>query len=564
MAGSGAGFLFEGNELTIRAEVRQRRAIAWGDGPGKATIGAAWTLETISPDVVGSIASDKSWRVLSINQKPATEQTAAELGSGTCELKLRNEDIFTVEIQRVFGKPIGLGCTRTEQGLIVSSVLDTGLQSEGVSAGDIIIAANGKHVTSKQTLTEAIGEDPAKLSLLLKRCANRGESKEQRKSASQLERGASWEECMNVRLEHEEEELLGITLDKELRIQQVQSGSLAEGRLQVGDVIVAVNTRKVSSQQEFWNRVRRSQPSLELTLRRRQKSQKKTGTRKRRGRTTDKRIVISLEHEEGEQLGMAVNETLMVSKIQKGSVAEGKIQLGDIIRSLNGKRVQSESDLFQMAQKAQPSLQLTVHRNNERTKELASKVIPGRLEKLLNRRPGFEYRLVQIDYSKSPEKRLGLTLGDFLKKVIVTNIKEGSVSEEMLKVNDRLVLINGNTVNKKDIAKKLILKCGGDFQTVIERPISKEAVEEVERKGRRRWKYEPFVAPKDVQEIAEAELRRRKCGQVAPQGMLTKSNEKWSSRSVSIDNDYREVLIPSDIDPRKILKKVPRRGEALR
>ncbi len=70
-------------------------------------------------------------------------------------------------------------------------------------------------------------------------------------------------------LAHEKGEPMGITVD---RIVRIESGSNAEGKVEIGDRILEVNDWKVKNVEEFWERINLSFPVVVLKMRREMKT----------------------------------------------------------------------------------------------------------------------------------------------------------------------------------------------------------------------------------------------------------------------------------------------------
>lgn len=214
-------------------------------------------------------------------------------------------------------------------------------------------------------------------------------------------------------------------------------------------------------------------------------------------------LVMDVERDEGELVGVTVNDQLVVVTVVKGSLAEGQMAVGDQITKVNDIVVSTKEQFFQKLRFAHPRLRLNFKRPNKEEEAKAPgapapvpppvsapvkapdapaeapKALPGGIpedqEKFLRRRTGFEYLLVELDWPAQQERQLGIVLANRMHKVIVGGLKPGSLGEEKLKVLDRVVAINGAPVSDKDIAKHLIVAAGGKFSSLIERPVSEEA-----------------------------------------------------------------------------------------
>ena len=103
-------------------------------------------------------------------------------------------------------------------------------------------------------------------------------------------------------------------------------------------------------------------------------------------------------------------------------------------------------------------------------------------EELIRRRPGFTYHAVDVDWPGS-KKALGIILSTRLHRVVVAELRPGSVGAEQLKVLDHVVAVNGLPVSDKSVAKQIILKNNGKFTALVERPGTAEAASEFQSTG---------------------------------------------------------------------------------
>ena len=226
---------------------------------------------------------------------------------------------------------------------------------------------------------------------------------------------------------------------------------------------------------------------------------------------TEIQQVMDVERGEGEPVGLTVDDNLVVVKVAPASPAEeGKLRPGDKIVSVIDIPVRTKDEFFQRIQFAHPRLRLGFKRAMEESDAAgaapaaapvaapAGQGLDPELEKLLRRRPGFEYLVAELDWPAQQNRQLGIVLANRMHRVIVGNLKPGSLGEEKLKVLDRIVAVNGAPVSDKDVAKTLIVTAGGKFGALVERPVSEEAKEEV---GRRNV---PAPAPAPAPEQAPA------------------------------------------------------------
>ena len=175
---------------------------------------------------------------------------------------------------------------------------------------------------------------------------------------------------------------------------------------------------------------------------------------------TEVQLGMDVERGEGEPVGLTVDENLVVVKVTAGSPAEeGKLKPGDKIISVIDIPVKTKDEFFQKIQYAHPRLRMGFKRAMEASEEKAAPVAsapvvapPGQgldpeMEKLVRRRPGFEYLVTELDWPAQQERQLGIVLANRTHRVIVGSLKAGSLGEEKLKVLDRIVAVNGTPVS---------------------------------------------------------------------------------------------------------------------
>ena len=174
----------------------------------------------------------------------------------------------------------------------------------------------------------------------------------------------------------------------------VFSGSAAErAGLQRGDVIISVNNEAIKDVQWFVNKVRSQSPGATLRLKVIRDGKSTTVTAKLDEIPDSEGTAASSEPEEGtfEKLGIAVSKLtnelkrqykiesrtgLVVVEVADGSAAQAAgIQEGDLLREVNGKKVNDAGDLRGAVKRGSKSVVLLVEREG-RTFFAALKIQP--------------------------------------------------------------------------------------------------------------------------------------------------------------------------------------------
>ncbi|KAH7720866.1 PDZ domain-containing protein [Aphelenchoides avenae] len=106
--------------------------------------------------------------------------------------------------------------------------------------------------------------------------------------------------------------------------------------------------------------------------------------------------------------------------------------------------------------------------------------IPPNREKNVQRRPGYGYHLVRLDFHKGC--KVGLGIKQLQNKVFVSRIDDGSICSKALIAGDRIIDVNGEPVSDKDVARTMLVKSLAKTKTVsllIERLVSEAARKEM-------------------------------------------------------------------------------------
>ncbi|TKR60509.1 hypothetical protein L596_027745 [Steinernema carpocapsae] len=258
---------------------------------------------------------------------------------------------------------------------------------------------------------------------------------------------------------------------------------------------------------------------------------------------------VDIPMEEGEPLGATPNEKLVVTKVQNGTLAEGKLRIGDQILKVNNIAIQDTNHFFRLLRYAPPNARLTVCRDSKKAEELEARIhIPADRAKLIQRRDGFLYQLVKIDWKPGGPK-LGLGIKHYQNRVLVSRADPGSLAATQLLVGDHIIDIDGKPVTDKDVARELLLKAlqsTGCVTSVIERPESMEAKHWVQTALAATAAQPPSVQMNsDVRDIAAKERQRLKAKAEQPK-KASILGRTAAPRKVSIVAGQGEHYIASD------------------
>nr|CDJ92980.1 PDZ domain containing protein [Haemonchus contortus] len=145
---------------------------------------------------------------------------------------------------------------------------------------------------------------------------------------------------------------------------------------------------------------------------------------------------IEIPMEEGEPLGATPNDKLIITKIQGGTISEGKLKVGDQILKVNGQPISDQNNFFKALRFAPPVAILTIIRDQKKAEELEARFrIPEERAKFIQRRDGFQYFLAKLVWVPHGPK-LGLGIKHFQNRVLVSRSDPGSLSATQLQVGN--------------------------------------------------------------------------------------------------------------------------------
>lgn len=163
-------------------------------------------------------------------------------------------------------------------------------------------------------------------------------------------------------------------------------------------------------------------------------------------------------------------------------------QRGDTILSVNRRKVQNLKAFYQNIRVAHPTARIEVKRplTKEETPVEIKDNLPPDLRDAIERRPGYHYevrdnfyecyafscynsffpiQMVQIYRVRG--LRFGLAIKTRDNRVIVTEVKPDSMCDNILKVYDQIVCIDGNRVSQGEVAQILLTTALKTVSTMI-------------------------------------------------------------------------------------------------
>ena len=149
----------------------------------------------------------------------------------------------------------------------------------------------------------------------------------------------------------------------------------------------------------------------------------------------------------------------MITRIQPGTLAEGKLQEGDKILKVNNSEPTDSHHFYRLISAAarKGHVELLVRRDKkaqEVIKDSFSQVPKERMSNL-RIRDGCHYKVVTMEFQKGD--KIGLGIKDYMNCVIVTKAPEGTSAGRVLKVGDQICDVDGQRVTDKGVAQNLIV-----------------------------------------------------------------------------------------------------------
>uniref|UniRef100_A0A0N4Z6Q6 PDZ domain-containing protein n=1 Tax=Parastrongyloides trichosuri TaxID=131310 RepID=A0A0N4Z6Q6_PARTI len=271
------------------------------------------------------------------------------------------------------------------------------------------------------------------------------------------------------------------------------------------------------------------------------------------------KITFEVPLDDGEPLGATPNERMIVVKIQKGSIADKFLHVGDQLIALNEIPLKDPDHLYELLQYVDTKMRLTIKRNDKRTEDMLAKIqIPEDREKNILKRDGYSYFLATLNVTKG--KKLGIGIRNLNNRVIVSKCDRGSLADEIFLPGDRICDVEGIPVSDKDVCRRLMvnyLQKDNKVTLVIERPDHEEAKKFIFRELNKTRSTDPsYKMNTDVKQIAALERQRIKAYEKPAKSILSSGPSKGSktSKGITFENDVYEYYIVSDNEGKQLRK----------
>jgi len=251
------------------------------------------------------------------------------------------------------------------------------------------------------------------------------------------------------------------------------------------------------------------------------------------------------------QIGLIVDNNLIVQAVQKDSMAENKVYVGNKILRVNNQMMLTKAQFEKSIQDhAGQGITLVVWHDKEQVK-LLQKDEP---------KPGFEVKQIWLVWNPISQQKLGLAVKGDGTNVYITNVAENSVCSMYLQEGDRLLNIDGWPVIDRDMARTCLVNAfrfNNRVGLTIERAVIEETKSNVSALLTAASTLEPSVIMQsDVLDIMDRQRdkmnqnddKKVKCVYKTDGG----AEPKKSDSLITAAEEKRHVQIKSQIDQKII------------
>lgn len=240
-------------------------------------------------------------------------------------------------------------------------------------------------------------------------------------------------------------------------------------------------------------------------------------------------MILRISLEENEPLGVRLNDGMVITNIQEGTPANGILNIGDVIQTVNGRDIKNQRMFYQVLKTAYPVATINIRRPGTR-EETPAEVrqdigdnLPSEIATSLTRRAGYHYKLVEI--KRLPKTRFGLAIKTRDNRVLITEVQPGSMCATYLEPCDHIIYVDGIRVTQAEVAQFLLtnkIKQHGLVKVVIGRPDSEEAKQSARQALSREDTHDPpsVRLNTDVQQDMHKEIINRAANKQEPASIL--------------------------------------------
>ncbi|VDK49189.1 unnamed protein product [Anisakis simplex] len=168
------------------------------------------------------------------------------------------------------------------------------------------------------------------------------------------------------------------------------------------------------------------------------------------------------------KFGVKLGKDLMVEGVKKEMRADGFLQLGDVLISVNDIKIEDDEHFFKLINRLFPQVRIELERKVQISPLSEQR---ARLIGLTPKR-NCEYFIAHV--YRIPGIKLGMSIKQSHNTVIVTKCESDGLTSKRYEEGDRIVDVDGHRVYTKDDAKERILnglRFSSHISTVVERRI---------------------------------------------------------------------------------------------
>ncbi|CAD5230398.1 unnamed protein product [Bursaphelenchus xylophilus] len=258
-----------------------------------------------------------------------------------------------------------------------------------------------------------------------------------------------------------------------------------------------------------------------------------------------KEIKTMIYNKDG-NLGIAIDDSMMVTSVDKESIANGKIELGDRILTLEGDYIGSVEQFNKIVkEKAGNTLKISF---------LHNKYISRLLKDNQNPSPGYEIKDAILVWNQGSGQKLGLNVkNDLNGNVIVSRVDQESVASMFLCEGDKILQVDGWPVTEKELCKRLMIigfRQNNRVQLKVERAVDDKTRTEVSKCLTAVTDQEPSVLMNsDVLDILKRQKERMKDTNVVPESKKILKKGSECKKKAKPDGPRAEVKMSEPENP---------------
>ncbi|TKR93970.1 hypothetical protein L596_008328 [Steinernema carpocapsae] len=164
-------------------------------------------------------------------------------------------------------------------------------------------------------------------------------------------------------------------------------------------------------------------------------------------------VDVTVEGKKGEQLGLRVNNNLVVVKVERESPSHGNLQFGDVILTVNGQKIDRKMFIEVVKKMTTGAYKISFKISRPITKtDLEMSRLPREYDPV----PGYKYH-VGVMFNITGCK-LALPIKSYNNKVYVTRLPEDTLSSLTLHIGDAILDVDNQPVTSVQETSEALIK----------------------------------------------------------------------------------------------------------